>query len=437
MSVCRRNLKENYLTSLPSACFGGKYCHMRIKRASESLLISTFLNTQSPPEEFGVTQEMIHSYPSEFQWLVSYPKLYGEFPTSDALLYKFPDFPFTTDAKDMAFAADEVLNAYSRRSLIQAIQTAGEHIEEGDIEDAIMSITSFMPPVRSKPISNDLDDFSLLDSYEDFEDTVKTPWSVLQEVTGGIREGDFWIVAARLSQGKSFVLARIATEALMEGRNVRFYSLEMSKKQVLTRMHVLLGAALGMDVDHVAMRDKVFDPIAYRKIVQTISKEVPGELSVMDSSDGKVSPTTLVQDKGWADLTIVDYIGLMSTPAGSRAVDDWRGMASISNSIKEIAVSHSMRIIAASQINREGDTGLKPSPPKVKNLSQADSLGQDADVVLTHKQLCKTAMIYSIEKNRHGSSGEKFYSDFMPNIGSFGDLTKRDAMERREEEMED
>ena len=410
---------------------------MKIKRASESLLISTAINTETPPDEFGVTSEMIYSYPAEFQWFASYPKLYGQFPSKEALLYKFPDFPFTDEARDMAFAADEVLNAHSRRSLVQSIQEAAAHIEEGDIEDAIMSVTSFMPPVRSKPISNDLADYEFLENYTEFEDVLNVPWERLQDVTGGVRKGDLWYVAARLAQGKSWVLANFAAEAILEGRNVRFYSLEMPKHQVMTRMHVILGHRLGMDVDHVAMRGKVFDPIQYRKIVKKINNDVSGQLSIMDSSDGRVSPTTLVQDKNWADLTLVDYAGLMTTPAGGRAIDDWRSMGVISNTLKEMAITHDLRLVVAAQINRDGDTGISTNPPKVKNLAQSDSLGQDADVVITHKQLCKSAMVYGIEKNRHGESGDKFYTRFLPNSGEFEQLTKDEALDIREDEIDE
>ena len=410
---------------------------MRIKRASESLLISTVLNTETVPGEFGVTEEMIYSYPSEFQWVTSYPKLYSQFPTSEALKYKFPDFPFTEDANDMAFAADEVLKAHSRRSLVQSIQEAAQHSEEGDIEDAIMAITSYIPPARTAPISNDLGNFDFLDDYGTFEDTVDVPWSELSKATGGIRKGDLWYVAARLGHGKSFSLASIAAEALLDGRNVRFYSLEMTKRQVMTRMHVLLGARIGMDVDHVAMRNKVFDPIQYRKIVKKIDKDVPGKLSVVDSSEGRVSPTTLVRDKGWADLTIVDYAGLMTTPSGSRAIDDWRSMGVISNTLKEVAITHDLRLVVAAQINRDGDTGASTLPPKVRNLAQADSLGQDADVVLTHKQICKSAMVYGIEKNRNGESGGRFYTHFQPNVGKFDQIDKAEAMSIREDETDE
>lgn len=410
---------------------------MRIKRTSESLLLSAMLNTQIDPSSYGVSAEMFNSYPAEFQWLSSYEKMYGSHPSKEAMLHKFPDFPYISEAHDVAYASEEVIGEYTRRMLVRSIQRAADCLEQGDVEEAMLSVSSFIPPVRRTAISDDLTDEEFLKDYSDPVDVLPVPWETLDGVTGGIRKGDLWYVAARLSQGKSWVLANFARTALLEGMNVRFYSLEMTKRQVMTRMHVLLGASLDMDVDHVAMRDRIYDPIAYRKVVNRIRDEIPGQLSVVDSSSGRVNPTTVARDKGWADLVIVDYAGLMSTPMGGRAVDDWRAMATISNMLKEVSVAHDLRIVAAAQINRDGDTGSNSIPPKVKNLAQSDALGQDADVVLTHKQMCKSVMVYGVEKNRHGAAGDRFYTRFLPNTGRFNEIDKDRADDIRDEESDE
>ena len=126
------------------------------------------------------------------------------------------------------------------------------------------------------------------------------------------------------------------------------------------------------------------------------------------------------------DAAIIDYAGLLSSSLGSRAVEDWRTMAAISNQLKEVAVATDVPIVSAAQINREGDTaGWKP--PKVKNLSQSDALGQDGDVVLTQKQYGKANMVYSIEKNRHGEGQQLFFTEFGPNKGKFEEVSAQVA----------
>lgn len=377
---------------------------------------------------------MMDAYAPELQFIISYPKLYGlEMPSPETMMLKFPDYRHQEDVEDVAWAAEDVINDHARRELVSAIRDASEYISDGDIDQAMFRVSSFMPPTRKQPQENMLEAEYLLDQYEESEDSMHVPWDTLQNLTGGIRKGDLWYLAARLSQGKSWSLLNFARGALLGGYNVKFYSLEMSRYQVMVRMHVMLGAALGIPVDHIAMRDRRYDKEEYRLLVKRIKEEIPGKFFVHDASMGRVNPQTIVHDKDQADLVIIDYAGLMSTASGGRAIDDWRSMGVISNMLKEAAISSNLRILAAAQVNREGDNEGK-YPPKVKNLAQSDALGQDADVVLTHKQMSKSVMVYSLEKNRHGSSGDRFYSRFLPNEGKFREIDKETATDIKEDE---
>lgn len=406
---------------------------MRSRRSTaESLTISSLINTGEDPIVYGITEDMFYSYRAEFNWLASYPKLYGKKPTPEVLTHKFPDLPYIEGAEDVAYATDELIQNHTRKVLVKHVAEATNHIQEGDIESAMMAISSFIPPQRTQPLPNDLDDASFLQTYSEREETQGVPWKSLEQMTGGIRKGDLWYVAARLSQGKSWVLGNFAATALMEGRRVKFYTLEMTRYQTLIRMHVLLGKMLGADVDHIAMRDRIYDPVAYKKLLSRISKEVTGELHVHDSANGRVTPTNIAQDRD-CDLVIIDYAGLMSTPLGDRAINDWRAMGMISNMLKEMALSTGVSIVAAAQINREGESS-GAFPPKVHQLAQSDALGQDADVVITHKQMSKSVMVYSAEKNRHGVAGQRFYTRFQPNKGNFEEIDKETAEDIRDDE---
>jgi replicative DNA helicase len=129
------------------------------------------------------------------------------------------------------------------------------------------------------------------------------------------------------------------------------------------------------------------------------------------------------------DLNVVDYIGLMKPDGNGRAVDDWRVMAAISNELKEIALGANTRMLVASQINREGDNSL--APPKLKNLSQSDALGQDGDVVLTLMKYRRQAGAthFSIEKQRDGEADVQFWSRFDVDTGNYDEITRDEADE--------
>jgi replicative DNA helicase len=295
----------------------------------------------------------------------------------------------------------------------------------------MLTLGSFQTVHRHSPLVNSLHDTSFLDTYDEVVPAVPLPWTTLNNVTGGIRPGDLWTIAARYGHGKSWILAAILADLLLAGKNVLFYSLEMPKAQVQTRVHVLLGARLGFDVDHVAMRDRVYDRIQYRKIMASIEEVVHGQLFIQDS--GKVTAARVQAEAKSADLTMVDYLGLMYTNTGQPAIGDWRNMATISNQIKEAALATDSRIVCAAQINREGDTKNK-MPPRSKTLSQSDAIGQDSDAILMMKRYSHTAMAYTIDKNRHGADGISFFTNYMPNTGQFGEISKDAAEDRRYDE---
>lgn len=394
---------------------------------NESLLISALINTGDVTQAsaLGLTPEMLVKHKAEYLWLHSYRVLYATEPTAHALLSKHPDFPHRDDATDVRFAVDEIIAEHTKRELVKSVKAAAIHLQADDVESAIEALGSFSAPVVRKPQLNVLKDPTFLDGYGDPIDALAVPHRTPMSVTGGMRPGDLWYVAARLGQGKTWTLLTYAAEALLDGRSVMLYSLEMSKKQIEVRMHVILANALGLTPNHIQMRDQIFPRERYQEILERVDEQVPGVLHIYEGS-AKVTPALVAATCKDYDLSVIDYVGLMSANNGAAGVDDWRLAAGISNQLKAAAKANNTRILAASQINRSGDTaGWKP--PKTVSLAQSDAIGQDADVVITHKQYSRTTMAYSVEKNRHGAAGLYFFSRFLPNEGKFNEITREQA----------
>jgi replicative DNA helicase len=222
----------------------------------------------------------------------------------------------------------------------------------------------------------------------------------------------------------------INAHAILAGNRALFYSLEMSEEEVVARFHACVATAMGYpSITLSNLRDRNVDHQTYKTFIGELKDRLEatgGLLHVHTPADGPVSPSVVAARCGEYDLTTVDYVGLMSQDGGGHAIDDWRVMAKISNQLKHIALAQGTAMVCAAQINRDGETGN--APPKVKNLSQSDALGQDADVVLTMRaKPHDVATDFSIEKNRHGSSGIRFYTTFDPNTGVFTEISAEQA----------
>lgn len=395
---------------------------------NESLLISSLINTGDVTQatSLGITPDMLVKHKAEYFWLLSYRVLYSREPSPEALLAKFPEFPHRDDATDVRFAVDEIMAEYTKRELVKSVKSAATHLQADDIELAMEALASFSAPITRRPRENVLSSKSVLDGYGEPINALSVPHRTVLSVTGGMREGDLWYIAARLGQGKTWTLLAYAAEALLDGRSVMLYSLEMSRKQVETRIHVILATALGLMPNHSEMRDQTFPRERYEEILDRIEEQVKGVLHIHDTSDAKVTPALVAANAKDYDLSVIDYVGLMSASNGAASVDDWRILASISNQLKSAALASKSRILVASQINRQGDTGGW-KPPQTVNLSGSDAIGQDADVVITHKQYSRETMVYSVEKNRHGPSKIYLWSRFDPNHGKFNEITREQA----------
>lgn len=405
----------------------------------ETLLISAMINAADAHagRMYGIAPANLIGYRDEYEWVLSYYEQYGTCPSATELTTIFPEFPHTPDQHEARWPAHEVKRAHAARQLTRAIMKASQDLPKGQVEAAYEHFVDLRLETTSEVPRNVLVDHEYLDDYEHTDEVrVPMPWNTLQGLTNGIGPGELWYLGARQGQGKTTMLLDIAAQAVTAGHSVLIYSLEMTKRQIQVKMHTDLGRRLGMRVDHHAMLHRSFDRLEYKRLIQAIEEKVPGHLHIHEAAMGTVTPGSVAARAGDYDLVLIDYIGLMRSDDGTPAIKDYRVMAEISNQLKEIALAKQARIISPSQINREGDTyGLRP--PRLKNLAQSDHLGNDGDVVLTMKRHGDGATVFSVEKNRHGSSFNLFFTAYEANAGDFREITRDVADDIKEASNDD
>lgn len=386
-------------------------------------MISALLKNQDvlAAEQYGVHGVHFRGYSNEYQWLLSYLNNYGTQPSQDAFFGQFPDFPYR-DHSDVRYAADEMRRDYAQHRMSEMTIEAATLSAEGDIQGAYEALQKHhYTPTSAIPTSL-ITGESFFDEWDKPSRGIEVPWPTLQAATAGIMPGQLWFIGARLNQGKSASLCSIAVNAVLAGKRVIYYSLEMTESELRGRIHVLLARALGEEwLKATDIKHRTVDFRRYRDFVRSLPERGLGELNVHTPRDGVVSPSVVASRAGEYDLAIVDYVTLMHTDAGEPASNDWRSVTQISNRLKSVTLATDTPVLAAAQINREGDHG--DGPPKVGQLAQGDSLGQDADVVIT--QRCKpggVAAVSSLEKNRHGPAGMKWWTRFSVNDGIFDEI---------------
>jgi len=405
------------------------------KVSTESMLVSTLINSGDPAaaSSHGITPDHLIGYRDEYVWILDYHDRYGKMPSVEVVQTKFPGFPYSPEEVDPAWPASEVYQTYTHREALKAVVRAGQLLADDQTAEAVdvmHSVSYTDTTVRPRSLVFDTDYF---DDYESKDDQrVHLPWSTLENHTNGIGPGELWYWAARPQQGKSGFLIDVATEAAYRGHHVMMVSLEMTRRQCQVRFHAAMGHRLNWTtIDAVKMLRRQYDRRKYGLLLDDIQANMPGTFDIHDLSDGFASPSTVMRYAGEYDLVLIDYVGLMRSDGGGRGIDDWRVAATISNALKEVAMTKKCRILAAAQINRDGESsGWRP--PKLVNLAQSDALGQDGDVVVTMKRYGRDAEVLSIEKNRHGPASKYFYTRYLPNVGDLSEVGHDEADDLRD-----
>src|ERR1700722_14233427 len=211
---------------------------------------------------------------------------------------------------------------------------------------------------------------------------VPTGFKDLDTLTAGLQPSDLIVLAARPSMGKTALALNIAAYAAMDAepkRGVAFFSLEMSKEQLVLRM--LCSEAR---VDSAKARAGYLSERDFPKLAQAAARLSEANIFIDDSSDTtaitlKAKCRRLARDRSNnLGLVLVDYLQLMRSarPGESREKE----IAEISRSLKALAKELKLPVIALSQLNRQVETRPERRP-LLADLRESGAIEQDADVI--------------------------------------------------------
>ena len=124
---------------------------------------------------------------------------------------------------------------------------------------------------------------------------IPTGFATLDGATNGPQPGDYWIVAARLGQGKTWTLLRMACTAVFRGFTVQYDALEQSRAQITMRAHSFLSSdhAMKSFQSQDLINGKGFDLKKYKEFLEELKSNLTGKLIVNDTSRGRVTPATI------------------------------------------------------------------------------------------------------------------------------------------------
>jgi len=256
---------------------------------------------------------------------------------------------------------------------------------------------------------------------------VPTGFADLDELTGGLQPGEFVIIAARPSVGKTSLLLNMLHHiSVVERAPSVLYSLEMNANQIVSNFLCIHNRIDGTRLRRVDLDDQQWQDLSY-----ALDEFAEAPLYVDDTTGINIlelrARARRMQERHGISLLAVDYLQLMEpTTTSSRNRTREQEVGEISRGLKGLARELNIPVVAAAQLNRSVEARLDHKP-RLADLRESGSMEQDADVVvLLHREMVSAQERRSaadlveliVAKQRNGPQGLVRLT-FFPNFVRF------------------
>ncbi|WP_163340223.1 replicative DNA helicase [Desulfopila sp. IMCC35008] len=205
---------------------------------------------------------------------------------------------------------------------------------------------------------------------------ISTGYVDIDNLLSGLVPTNLIILAARPSMGKTTLALNIAENLARARKTVAFFSLEMSKGELMEKLISRISRA-----PLSRIRNGTFSSDERLKIGKAVKDIKTLPLHLLDRPALTATQVTAAAKglamRGGIDLLIVDYLQLMRGTGQNRE----REIAQISGELKQLAMSLNIPILALSQLNR-GLESRTDKHPMLADLRDSGAIEQDANAVL-------------------------------------------------------
>lgn len=237
----------------------------------------------------------------------------------------------------------------------------------------------------------------------------------LDAMTGGLHVGDFVVLAARPSCGKSALAMQIATHAAADAKRVKvaFFSSEMRELSVMDRL-----VAEGGSVPLHRVRDGKLTQDEMQGVLSAYRKLRDSGVWLSDRRGWRVNEI-VAQVRTWkrqhcrngeTPIVIVDYLQIVKP--SQRHSSREQEVAEISGTFQTLAGEESVALVVLAQLGREAEKRGADTPPQLSDLRESGAIEQDADGVwFVHRPdriddtIDAGATELAIAKQRNGECG--------------------------------
>lgn len=279
-----------------------------------------------------------------------------------------------------------------RELITTATQIAEDSFDpENEVEDLLDQIEQKIISISQRSISQNFIHIKdeLKSAYERIEKLhqgdgslrgVPTGFKGLDNILSGFQKSDLVVLGARPSLGKTaFSLDIARNAALKHGIPVGYFSLEMSREQVIDRL-----ISSESQVSLWKLRTgRIKDDMEFEMIQYALDKLSKAPIFIDDTPSPNIlqmrSMARRLQMEHGLGLIVVDYLQLIQPRTKSDNMVNQ--VTEISRGLKSLARELKVPVLALSQLSRAVDQ-RDHKQPRLSDLRESGSIEQDSDVVM-------------------------------------------------------
>ena len=275
----------------------------------------------------------------------------------------------------------EVLDLRKRRLLLSACEKVANVAADPlvDVDEMMRDLNTAINDNADKLDAATMQD-TIVEWLEDMnkkDNMVSTGIAGLDRLTGGLQNGMLAILGARPKVGKTALGLSIATNVARKTGPVLIVSLEMTRKEIMTRLMAAESKVNMQKFVTKTMNDAEMDAMA--AAVPEVSKL---DIRIINSQTPLQIRRFAAQMQRTCGLSLimVDYIQLMN--ADDRKKSRYEEVSSISRELKLMAMDLDVPVLALTQFNRESEQGGKSRKPSMAEARDSGSIEQDANIFI-------------------------------------------------------
>lgn len=213
--------------------------------------------------------------------------------------------------------------------------------------------------------------------------------------------GDFVILGADSSVGKTALACQMAWAMAGAGRRVGFFSLETNARKLTDRI-----VAQRARVNMAAIKHRTMTPEDYQEVGRLGQAAGKLPLRIVEAAGMTVPDLRAVTVSERFEVIFVDYLQLLQAEGRER----WEIVTNISLQLHTLAQTLGVAVVALSQITAADKSKKARQQPTKDDLRESKQLKQDADLILmlalSDPEDNESLRWLSVAKNKDGPLGQ-------------------------------